>query len=104
MKENFDLIEDVANFTSAGTSQLFLNTPEGVEQVEVENISHLDFDYKNTDLGRLYAESSENIIKIQKVNFQNNSFFNCYFNSDDAIDILKFDENGTRINDAPQIK
>lgn len=95
MNETFDLINDAANFTSAGTSQLSVKTPQGIEQVEVENLSELDSDFEHSDLGRLYSEFPDNFAKIQKIRFRDQFFFNCYFNTNDAMDILKFDESGT---------
>ncbi|MBZ9651028.1 hypothetical protein [Psychroflexus montanilacus] len=99
MKETFDLINDAANFTSAGTSQLSVNTPEGIEQVEVENLSELDSDYEHSDLGRLYSEFPENFAKIQKISFRDQYFFNCYFSTNDDMDILKFDKDGTLVGE-----
>jgi hypothetical protein len=99
MNETFDLINDAANFTSAGTSQLLVKTSEGIEQVEVENLSELDSDYEHTDLGRLYSEFPENFAKIQKITFRDQLFFNCYFSTNDAMDILKFDQKGMLIGD-----
>ncbi|MFD0933052.1 hypothetical protein ACFQ0R_10635 [Psychroflexus salinarum] len=104
MKETFDLIDEVANFTSAGTSQLSVNTAEGLEPLEIENLSELDSDYKYTDLGQLYADFPDNFAKIQKINFRGQFFFNCYFISNSNMDILKFDKNGTFIGESqPQL-
>lgn len=95
MDETFDLINDAANFTSAGTSQLSVNNSEGIEKIEIENLSNLDSEYEHSDLGRLYADFQENFAKIQKITFRDRFFFNCYFSTHDSMDILKFDEKGT---------
>lgn len=94
MDRTFNLIDDFANFTSAGTSQLIVNTSEGLEQIEIENLSKLDSDFDHTELGRLYAEFPENFIKIQKIRFKNQSYFLCYFSSDSEIRIIKFNNEG----------
>ncbi|SDG55687.1 hypothetical protein [Psychroflexus sediminis] len=99
MSKTLGLIEDVANFTSAGTSQITVNTSKGLEQVEIENIAQLDSDYKDSDLGRLYAEFPDNFIKIQKIRFRDQLFFNCYFNSDANLSILKFDDEGALLDE-----
>lgn len=100
MEETLNFIEDVANFTSAGTSRLSIHTSKGVEQVEIENLSRLDSDYKTTELGRLYEEYPEAFVKIQKVTFRDQYFFNCYFYNDEKIDILKFNSEGELISDS----
>ncbi|NEV93315.1 hypothetical protein G3567_04010 [Psychroflexus sp. YR1-1] len=94
MNETFDITEDLANFTSAGTSHLTLNTSRGLEEVEIENITQLDSDYKTSDLGQLYADFPDNFIKIQKITFRNQTFFNCYFTTEERVSILKFDSEG----------
>lgn len=99
MNDKFDLIDDVANFTSAGTSQLSVNTSQGLIFVEVENLSELDSNFKNTDLGRLYVEYPENFVKIQKIRFRDQLYYNCYFSNNTEISILKFDDNGTLIDE-----
>lgn len=104
MNETFDIINDYANYTSAGTSQLSVNTSEGVEQIEVENLSRLDSDLKNTDLGRLYRQTPESFAKIQKITFRNKEFYNCYLSTNTGMTISKFDAEGALINeDAPAL-
>lgn len=99
MDETFDIIDDLANFTSAGTSQITVNTSKGLEYIEVENLSELDSDFKNTDLGKLYIESPENFMKIQKIRFRNQLYFNCYFCNNTEITILKFDGEGKLVEE-----
>jgi hypothetical protein len=95
MEETIEIIYQSANFTSAGTSQLSVKTSSGIEQASVENLSELDSDYDHTDLGRLFKESPENFAKIQKIIFRNQFFFSCYFSSGDVINKLKFNAEGT---------
>jgi len=105
MDEAFDLINEAANFTSAGTSQLSVQTSKGIEQVSVENLSRLDADFEHSDLGRLYSEFPDNFAKIQKIGFRDKYFFNCYFSSNEEIIILKFNEFGTLMSDdSPGLK
>lgn len=99
MDETFDLIDEAANFTSAGTSQLSINTSQGLEHVEIENISELDSDLKSTDLGNLYTEFQENFIKIQKIRFRDQLYFNCYFSNNDIVSILRFDSDGSLLEE-----
>lgn len=94
MEKTFDLIDDAANFTSAGTSQLTVNTSQGLEYIEIENLSELDSDFKSTDIGKLYAEFPENFIKIQKIRFRQELYFYCYFSNNAEVSILKFDSEG----------
>ena len=95
MEESIEIIYESANFTSAGTSQLYVRTSSGIEQASVENLSELDSDYDHTDLGRLFKESPENFAKIQKVIFRDQFFFSCCFSSGDVMNTLKFDAKGT---------
>jgi hypothetical protein len=99
MDETFDLINEAANFTSAGTSQLSVKTSKGIEQISVENLSQLDADFEHSDLGRLYSEFPDNFAKIQKVSFRDQHFFNCYFSSNDQMIILRFNELGILMSD-----
>lgn len=94
MDEVFEYIDEEANFTSAGTSHITLNTSRGLEKIEIENIAKLDSDYKDSDLGKLYAEFTESFIKIQKIKFRDKSSFNCYFNTSVKVSILRFDIEG----------
>jgi hypothetical protein len=100
MDDAINLINKNANFTSAGTSQSSILTPEGVEHMGVENISSIDEYYKKTDLGRYYKDHSERFIKIQKINFLNHYFYICYIIQNENIEILKFDNEGKLIDDA----
>ena len=99
MDETFDLINEAANFTSAGTSQLSVKTNKGIEQVSVENLSRLDADFEHSDLGRLYSEFPDNFAKIQKISFREQHFFNCYFSSNEEMVLLKFNEFGILMSD-----
>ena len=101
MNDAINLINENANFTSAGTSQLSIHTPNGVEQVEVENLSKIDDYYKTTDLGRLYNDYTEQLIKIQKISFSNYNFFICYLSQSEGIDVLKFDNEGKFTQENP---
>ncbi|WP_033408524.1 hypothetical protein [Psychroflexus tropicus] len=103
MDEAYKLINETANFTSAGTSQLSVKTSKGVEQVSVENLSRLDEDFEHSDLGRLYSEFPENFAKIQKISFRDKHFYNCYFSSNEEMIILKFDEVGLLMGDDSSI-
>ena len=42
MNDAMNLINDNANFTSAGTSESTILTPKGIEHVGVENLSKID--------------------------------------------------------------
>lgn len=99
MDETFDLINEVANYTSAGTSQLSVSTSTGIEQVGVENLSGIDSDIKLTDLGQLYSEFPDKFAKIQRISFRESHFYNCFFSADEDITILRFDSNGTLMSD-----
>jgi hypothetical protein len=95
MEETIEIIYGSANFTSAGTSQLSVKTSSGIEHASVENLSELDSDYDHSDLGRLYKESPENFANIQKITFRCQFFFSCCFSSGDVMNKLKFDAEGT---------
>lgn len=99
MDEALDWINVSANITSAGTSQLTVNTSEGLEQIEIENLSELDSELEHTDLGKLYDKSRDDFIKMQQIRFRNQVYFYCYFNNDVEISILKFDSNGKHLKD-----
>ena len=99
MIESVNFMNDVANFTSAGTSQLFVNTEEGLEKVEVENITVMESDFEHSDMGRLYTEFPEQFNKIQKIYFRNQNYYVCHFLKDDEVQVLKFDELGNHLQD-----
>ena len=101
MDDAINLINENANFTSAGTSQVSIHTSNSVEQVGVENLSRIDDYYKNTDLGRLYDDHTDQLIKVQKISFNNHYFFICYLSQSEGVDVLKFDNEGKFTQENP---